>query len=460
MGLTLSFFPLRCLLQSPLFWILDSVLGFCLLKVGFVLFCFNAFPTSNTECFVDVTLQLVFLSKLVHLDIKLGPRPLEHRDVALLLSCWKRWDFTSVADSAINTWLKGANPAFGPDCEDSPCYRIRNMNVLDVMRLFGECGFEFLPETDLQKRPGLEVVMTVGLHLCALEMTDQQLDTLACIALAGQLPEFFPLQQWICAVKKSFLSQEVVTCATRAQWNEVCTMLQAVNTTEISLRSKNGTTLWTRASPRLPTPVDDAFPLQVLTPPLTREHAQMPEVVHIEATGLGGKDLGVEGPWDISIRTDPEGQNVYGPSLATVEDIVIEPCQSGGTSTKHVTSLGMSKATHEFLTLHYFALDSAEWWERILGELLPNAQFPAAVIRRTFAYQMFMAAHIAPSHRRPPHPVWEDSLCLIADLLFGNGMDRYVGAMQGPDSPLEVNVRGFSAATYSGLASSYPLVHS
>ena len=38
--------------------------------------------------------------------------------------------------------------------------------------------------------------MTVGLHLCALEMTDQQLDTLACIALAGQLPEFFPLQQW------------------------------------------------------------------------------------------------------------------------------------------------------------------------------------------------------------------------------------------------------------------------
>ena len=326
------------------------------------------------------------------------------------------------------------------------------MNVLDAMRLFGECGFDFLPETDLQKRPGLEVVMTVGLHLCALEMTDQQLDTLACIALAGQLPEFFPLQQWISAVKKSFLSQEVVTCATRAQWNEVCTMLQAVNTTEISLRSKNGTTLWTRASPRLPIPVDNEFPLQVLTPPLTRDHAQMPEVVHIEATGLGGKDLGVEGPWDISIRTDPEGQNVYGPSLATVEDIVIEPCQSGGTSTKHVTSLGMSKATHEFLTLHYFALDSAEWWERILGELLPNAQFPAAVIRRTFAYQMFMAAHIAPSHRRPPHPVWEDSLCLIADLLFGNGMDRYVGATQGPDSPLEVNVRGFSAGSYSGLA--------
>ena len=65
--------------------------------------------------------------------------------------------------------------------------------------------------------------------------------------------------------------------------------------------------------------MDDEFPLQVLTSPLTRDHAQMPEVVNIEATGLGGKDLGVEGPWDISIRTDPEGQNVYGSSLATVE---------------------------------------------------------------------------------------------------------------------------------------------
>ena len=74
------------------------------------------------------------------LDIKLAPRPLQHRDVALLLSCWKRWDFKSVADSAINTWLKGANTEFGPDCEDSPCYRIRNLDVLDAMRLFGECG--------------------------------------------------------------------------------------------------------------------------------------------------------------------------------------------------------------------------------------------------------------------------------------------------------------------------------
>ena len=71
-----------------------------------------------------------------------------------------------------------------------------------------------------------------------------------------------------------------MTCSTRAQWDEVRAMLQAVNTAEIILKSP---TLWTKACSRLPIPLDDEFPLRVLTPPLTRDHAQMPEVVNIEA---------------------------------------------------------------------------------------------------------------------------------------------------------------------------------
>ena len=51
--------------------------------------------------------------------------------------------------AAINTRLKGANTEYEPDCEDSPYFRIRNMDVLEAMRLFGECGFDFLPETSL-----------------------------------------------------------------------------------------------------------------------------------------------------------------------------------------------------------------------------------------------------------------------------------------------------------------------
>ena len=80
-----------------------------------------------------------------------------------------------------------------------------------------------------------------------------------------------------------------MVCSTRGQWEEVREILQSVNTAEIILKSKNGATLWTwtKASPSLPIPLDDEFPLRVLAPPLTRDQAHMPEVVHIEATGLG-----------------------------------------------------------------------------------------------------------------------------------------------------------------------------
>ena len=106
----------------------------------------------------------------------------------------------------------------------------------------------------------------------------------------------------------------------------------------------------------------------------------------------------------------------------------------------------------EFLTLHYFALDSADWWEKILGDFLPDVQFPGAVVRRTRAWKIFEKNHVAPSDRRCPHPVWNDSFCLLVDLLLGSGMGRYVGTLQQPAFTQRVSLRGFSAGSYAGLA--------
>ena len=129
---------------------------------------------------------------------------------------------------------------------------------------------------------------------------------------------------------------------------------------------------------------------------------------------------------------------------------MVEPNGTSGTVTKQVTALGLSKATQEFLTLHYFAIDSAEWWERILKELLPNARFPGAVVRRAVAVKVFDNCHITPSHRRYPHPLWVDSFCLIADLLLGCGVGRYLESLQGPAFQQEVALRTFRPT--SGLA--------
>ena len=78
------------------------------------------------------------------------------------------------------------------------------------------------------------------------------------------------------------------------------------------------------------------------------------ETLHVEATGLRGGDLLYPIPWDISIRSDKEGQSIYGPSLAPMEETVNVPGIFGGTETVQGTRLGRSKAAHEFLVLHYF----------------------------------------------------------------------------------------------------------
>ena len=86
----------------------------------------------------------------------------------------------------------------------------------------------------------------------------------------------------------------------------------------------------------MPVPQDDEFSLRLLVHPKARDQSHLPDVLHVEATGLGGCDLGYSDKWDISLCSDPEGQHVYGPSLATVEDTVVEPNGMGGTSTKQV----------------------------------------------------------------------------------------------------------------------------
>ena len=113
----------------------------------------------------------------------------------------------------------------------------------------------------------------------------------------------------------------------------------------------------------------------------------LPETLHVEATGLGGRDLLYPIPWDISIRSDKEGQSIYGPSLAPMEETVDVPGILGGTETVQVTALGRSKAAHEFLVLHYFGLDSAKHWDALLFDVLPAVRLPGASARRAIALE-------------------------------------------------------------------------
>ena len=119
----------------------------------------------------------------------------------------------------------------------------------------------------------------------------------------------------------------------------------------------------------------------------------MPKGLKLSASGpifaLGIQTLGGPDPWHICIRSDRHGQNIYGPSLATTEVVLHYPMRRP----RHIVALGLTKAMHEFLTLHYFAIDSAAGWDELLERRLPAATWMKADARRLMAIEMFEQSH-------------------------------------------------------------------
>ena len=118
---------------------------------------------------------------------------------------------------------------------------------------------------------------------------------------------------------------------------------------------------------------------------------------------------------------------------------------------RHIVALGFTKAMHELLTLHYFAIDSAAGWDDLMLKRLPGASLLKADARRQIALDMFEKSHITPSYRRLPHPSWTMCFRLLIDLLIGAGKTRYLGTRPHARHQREVFVRGFSEGSYSGI---------
>ena len=68
-----------------------------------------------------------------------------------------------------------------------------------------------------------------------------------------------------------------------------------------------------------------------------------------------------------------------------MEEKVDVPGLFGGTESVQLRALGRSKASNEFLVLHYFGLDSAKHWDALLTEVLPAVRLPGASARRASA---------------------------------------------------------------------------
>ena len=262
----------------------------------------------------------------------------------------------------------------------------QNFDVQEAVQLYQEAKLGVLEELFDLNGPYPEGINHLALRICAYEYPLGALLAVYFLSATGHMPAKFPHDHWIKAVQWHGDLKVVAVVNTEAEWNDARTLLTPLENVVVEAESKQGTVVWSSAQKDPAAISIDSFPLKLMV--LTGDDIQrhLPDTLHVEATGLGGRDLTYPIPWDISIRTDKEGQLVYGPSLAPVEETVFVPGMFGGTETLQVSALGRSKAAHEFLVLHYFALDSAKHWEELLTDVLPAVRLPGASARRKQIY--------------------------------------------------------------------------
>ena len=363
------------------------------------------------------------------IDLKVQPTPLSGRETLLLLSCWRQWNPAEVQGSALSHWLVGVDVELGPDGIDPPTF---------LKHLYQEAQLGPLEDFFDLNSPYPEGINQLALRICTYEYPPGAVLAIYFLSATGHMPSKFPLDHWIKAVQWHDDSKVAAFVNTEDEWADAQTLLTPLENIVVEAESKQGAVVWSSAQKNHPAIPEDSLPLKLVV---------WPE----NDIRLGGRDLSHPIPWDISIRTDKEGQLVYGPSLAPLEETVVVSGIFGGAETLQVSALGRSKAAHEFLVLHYFALDSAKHWDEVLTQVLPAVRLPGASARRATALEVFGASHIQPSHRRMPHVLWTDSMTLIWNLLIGGRMGRYTGS---PDTLVldqRVEVRGFSAGSFAGL---------
>ena len=180
-----------------------------------------------------------------------------------------------------------------------------------------------------------------------------------------------------------------------------------------------------------------------------------PDPVIVECSGLGGGDLQLAQPWHVCVKTNKHNQRIYGPSMALVEESIRVPDKS----MIHLTGLGLTKSLQEFLVLQYYATDSASSWHSLLQDWFPQVNWTPPGRLRHQVRELYKTLHIAPSHRRMPHPCWTGPMNLTLSLLLGEGHRRIAFLLKPQELQIDplprlasVLIRGFSAGSFVGLS--------
>ena len=238
-----------------------------------------------------------------------------------MLSCWQQWDPTSVSSSALSQWLVGIDVEYGPDGHSSPTFLKQNFNAQEAADLYQAVHLHTLEDL-VEHGPYPKVISQL------YEYPLEAILAIYFLSVTGHVPDKFPHDQWIEAVRWHGDTKIAAIIHTEAEWTDAKIILATLENVVVEAESQHGVVVWSSAQdcPSIPT---NSYPLQLIVLPGEEIQRHLPETLHVEATGLGGRDLSYPVPWDISIRSDKEGQSVYGPSLALMEEKVDVPVCCG-----------------------------------------------------------------------------------------------------------------------------------
>ena len=289
----------------------------------------------------------------------------------------------------------GVNKELGPDNDESP-HKLASPENVDYPatadNIRSTAGLEFLgkipPSIPSDRCAATELMLLIA----AFEIKNRDLAVLVSVLLAGVIPKNFPINTWHSAVWLTLASSASYVLRDDAEWQIAYALLGPIRTTLAIVTNQHGDTVYEPQTGLLNKAM--VYPLKVVLSDPKRANWPSKKCT-LEATGLGGSDLSFQDKADITVRTDKHKQNIYGPSMTTVEPVT--KCHIFGKTA--TTALGISKAAHESLVLHYFATDSIIYWNSFLHEVMPLLPLPVPAVRRAEVVDMLQRTHVAPSHR-------------------------------------------------------------
>ena len=252
-----------------------------------------------------------------------------------MLSCWQQWDAAGVPGSALSQWLVGIDVDSGPDGRNSPTYLKQNFDAQEAADLYQAVHLHTLEDLG-ENGPYPKVISQ---RIITYEYPLEAILAIHYLSATGYLPAKLPHDQWNEAVRWHGDTKLAATIQNEAEWADAKIILSKLENVVVEAESQHGVVVWSSTQNCPSTIPADSYPLQLIVVPGEEIQRHLPETLHVEATGLGGRDLLYPIPWDISIRSDKEGQSIYGPSLAPMEETVDVPSIFGGTETVQVTAL-------------------------------------------------------------------------------------------------------------------------